>query len=87
MEFMGILQFADRTLCPKTCLLRSVLQCSIFSYSLLFRLWSQFVYFSELKWLFVPKSSRFSQLFGITVTIQTDYAITIYVREVICFYS
>ena len=44
MEFMGILQFADRTLCPKSRLLRSVLSCSLFSYSLLFCLWSQFVY-------------------------------------------
>ena len=31
--------------------------------------------------------SRFSYLFGITVTKSTDYAIKIYTREVICFYS
>ena len=30
MEFTGILQFADRTLCHKNRCLRSVLQCSIF---------------------------------------------------------
>ena len=33
------------------------------------------------------KSSRFSHLFGKTVTNRTDYAIQIYAREVICFYS
>ena len=37
--------------------------------------------------LFVPKSSISSHLLGITVTNDTNYAIKIYVREVICFYS
>ena len=52
-----------------------------------FLLWSQFVYFPEMKNLFVTKSSRISHLFGITVTKCTDYAIKIYVREVTCFHS
>ena len=41
---------------------------------------------SEQKWLFVPKSSIFSHLFGITVANCTEYAIEIYAREVIWFY-
>ena len=37
--------------------------------------------------MIICKSSRFSHLFGITVTNRVDYAIKIHVREVICFYS
>ena len=35
----------------------------------------------------MPKSSIFSYLLGIKETIRTDYAVKIYAREVICFYS
>ena len=46
-----------------------------------------FVYGVNSYTSFVPKSSRFSPLFGITVTNRMDYAIKFFAREVICFYS
>ena len=87
MEFTDILQFANRTLCHK---IAFCVQCYSVPY---FPTAYHSVYgvnsYTSLNRndFFVPKSSRFSHLFGRIVTNLTDYAIKIYVREVICFYN
>ena len=89
MEFMGILQFADRTLCPK---IAFCVQC----YSVLYFLTAYFSVYEvnsytilNRNYYLYQKSSRYVHLFGITITNRIDYAIKIciYVRGVICFYS
>ena len=86
MEFTGILQFADRTLCPKN---RFCVQCysvlyfptayysgyGVNSYTSLNR--NYYLYLKVADLLFIWHNSNKS----------TDCAIKIYARDVICFYS
>ena len=85
MELTGILQFADRTLCPK---IAFCVQCysvlhfptaynsvyGVISYTSLNR--NDYLYLKAVDLVFY---------FGITVPNHIDHAIKIYVREEICF--